>query len=214
MRLVSETWNKLPKPDSKRKQRYGMYECPECLKIYERRVSNVDSKRCIDCAHTRLIKHDESHSKMYNKWASMKNRCTNPNNQAYHNYGARGITVCPEWRDSYQVFSEWCLANGYVDGGGFTLDRKDNDAGYSPDNCRFVSKSVQLQNTRLLSPRNKSGYRGVYWCNTKNKFRASIGHKRKTIGLGASHDPKECARMFDAYIKEHGLEQPLNFPDE
>ena len=90
---------------------------------------------------------------------AMKKRCLNPNDKSYINYGARGITVCDEWLNpekvysvlghptkGYLAFQEWALANGYEEG--LTLDRIDNEKGYSPSNCRWVTRKVQNFNKR------------------------------------------------------------------
>lgn len=75
----------------------------------------------------------------------MLQRCENPNNTAYRNYGGRGITVCNEWHD-YLTFKEWSLANGYDES--LSLDRINVDGNYEPDNCRWTTFSVQLSNRR------------------------------------------------------------------
>lgn len=79
-------------------------------------------------------------------WNSMVQRCCNKNHISYHNYGERGITVCDEWRNDYAVFKEWALSAGYKEG--LTLDRINNDLGYYPDNCRWVTMKEQSRNTR------------------------------------------------------------------
>lgn len=85
-------------------------------------------------------------TKMYTKWALMKNRCTNKNYTSYHNYGGRGITVCDEWMKSFHNFKNWSLKNGYSDD--LQLDRRDNEKGYSPDNCRYVTVKQNGNNKR------------------------------------------------------------------
>ena len=77
----------------------------------------------------------------------MRRRCGDPKDAGYRNYGERGITVCDEWVNDYAAFREWSNANGYADD--LTIDRIDNDKGYSPDNCRWTTMKVQSNNTRV-----------------------------------------------------------------
>lgn len=84
-------------------------------------------------------------STLYKRWASMKSRCNNPRMAQYHDYGGRGITVCDEW-SQYAPFEVWALASGYAEE--LELDRIDNDQGYSPSNCRWVSRKTNQQNSR------------------------------------------------------------------
>lgn len=79
----------------------------------------------------------------------MKSRCyckTEPN---YRKYGARGITVCEEWRDNYASFMEWAYANGYdetLPRGACTIDRIDVNGNYCPENCRWITHKQQQSN--------------------------------------------------------------------
>lgn len=75
--------------------------------------------------------------------SNMIQRCTNPNHPFYERYGGRNITVCAEWKNR-KAFKEWATKNGYSES--LTLDRIDNDRGYSPDNCHWVSIKVNCNN--------------------------------------------------------------------
>ena len=76
----------------------------------------------------------------------MKKRCYNINDKDYHTYGARGIDVCLIWQTDFQAFYDWCLEQGYRQG--LYLDRDNNDQGYSPVNCRFVTNLQNCRNQR------------------------------------------------------------------
>ena len=89
--------------------------------------------------------HRGTDSPLYFVWQNMIQRCRNPRNISYKNYGARGISVCTEWRD-FGAFRSWALATGYE--GTLTIDRENNDEGYSPSNCRWVTRLIQQNNRR------------------------------------------------------------------
>jgi len=76
----------------------------------------------------------------------MKQRCLNPRCRAYHNYGARGITVCQDWYE-FEPFCKWALSSGYEKG--LDLDRIDNDGNYEPANCRWVDRKTNTNNRRM-----------------------------------------------------------------
>lgn len=91
-------------------------------------------------------KHGLNDHIIYRLFQGMKRRCFNKNNKDYINYGARGITICKEWLNSVQVFYDWCMSNGYMEG--LQIERKENDKGYSPDNCIFVTGVINNRNKR------------------------------------------------------------------
>lgn len=108
------------------------------------------------CYHRELVRdmfttHGSSRSRLYHVWDGMIGRCYRKNSDNYDWYGGRGITVCDEWRNNFQAFQDWAIANGYDEDatrGQCTIDRIDNDKGYSPDNCRWITHEAQQQNKR------------------------------------------------------------------
>ena len=111
------------------------------------------TKSC-SCLNNEILKknattHGQYNSRLYAVWINMKGRCYNHNNNRYYRYGSRSITVCDEWRNDFAKFYEWAMANGYDENaprGQCTIDRIDNDKGYSPDNCRWVDMKTQRNN--------------------------------------------------------------------
>ena len=91
------------------------------------------------CRHCGPIKHGLTGTKLYKIWKGIIARCENLNDIGYKRYGGRGISVCPEWRNDPAAFINWALANGYKEG--LTIDRVDNNGGYGPDNCQFITRS-------------------------------------------------------------------------
>lgn len=88
-----------------------------------------------------MTTHGQSRTRLYRIWSCMKQRCYNRHHVHYGNYGGRGIGICDEWRLNFTMFREWAMAHGYADT--LSIDRIDNDGGYSPSNCRWVDAKAQ-----------------------------------------------------------------------
>ena len=146
-----------------------------------------------------------SYNMFYPRWKNMLDRCTNPEHKSYKDYGGRGIMVCDEWL-SIINFIDWC-EHTYIEG--MTLDRIDNDKGYSPDNCRWADRTIQSINQRIMK-NNKSGYVGVSWRKERNKWTVRIRTKVRYECLGHFEDLMEAVIFRDKYIIDNKLPHKLN----
>lgn len=95
--------------------------------------------------------HGGKGSRLYEEWRHMKDRCYNPKHKSFAYYGGRGISVCTEWLNDFAIFRQWAVENGYDETAEYmkcTLDRKDVNGDYEPDNCRWVDMKAQCNNRR------------------------------------------------------------------
>ena len=125
----------------------------DCGNIAVIRIGGLTSGKTQSCgclqkerASQAKKKHGMTHTRLYNIWKSMKERCYNRNAVNYNRYGGRGITICKEWQNNFQAFATWAQNNGYNDS--LTIDRIDNYKEYSPDNCRWCDVQTQSKNRR------------------------------------------------------------------
>jgi len=123
-------------------------DCGLTKTVQETHLRNSHTQSCgclrLERATASNTTHGMAKSREYACWLNMKNRCNNPKHQVYHQYGGRGISVCPRWNDSFRAF--------HADMGtmpeGLELERLDNNAGYGPDNCTWADRVTQMMNRR------------------------------------------------------------------
>lgn len=140
--------------------------------------------------------HGLSGTRIFKIYKAMKNRCLNKKAPQYKDYGGRGISICDEWLDDFESFYNWSTNNGYAES--LTIDRIDNDLGYSPDNCRWATKQTQSENRRFVAVRDD----GKLWWHvardngiTQGAYRSRLNYgwpieKAASIPMGEALDPE------------------------
>lgn len=118
----------------------------DCGVIVTAMVDKLRAGRTKSCGCAR-VGHGWSKHPLYHVWRLIKQRCGDPNHRSYRSYGARGIAVCAEWSGDDPVpFITWALSHGWKPG--LEIDRRENDRGYSPDNCRCITQLENANNRR------------------------------------------------------------------
>lgn len=120
----------------------------------------------------RTSENNGGHSnQLYKTWSMIHQRCTNPNNTNYKNYGGRGIIMYEPWKNSFTEFNNYILKNLGERPEGMTLDRINTDGNYEPGNLRWADHSTQMHNRRVLA---MSGVQGVHIRKDTGKWVATI----------------------------------------
>lgn len=199
-------------PTSKYKYRYGMYECV-CGNIFKASTVDVNRGHTKSCGcllksvtTNRNTSHGESKHRLYGTWSQMMSRCYNETNEAYSYYGGRGITVCDEWHIVANFIAD--MESTYKED--LTIDRIDGDKGYCPDNCRWESRSTQAQNTRAISKKNTSGFRGVYFHKKREKYAATICSSGKRVHIGYFDTALDAGKAYNKYVVDNNLMHTIN----
>jgi len=144
--------------------------------------------------------------KIFVAWKNMKARCYSQAYPYYYNYGGRGIIVCKEWLNDFEIFKEWALANGWAKE--LTLDRIDTNKNYYPNNCRWGTYQIQAINQRICKL-NKSGYSGIFYYKRYKKWQADIKINYKQIYLGRFISKKEAVETRNNYVIKHNLSHKI-----
>lgn len=115
--------------------------CPNTILNWRKRKELPANGKNAHIVHTK----PSIERSIYCVWSTMIYRCENPQRRDFPHYGGRGISVCDEWHD-FETFMDWAIKNGYDFG--LELDRENNDNGYNPNNCRFVTHKINSRNRR------------------------------------------------------------------
>ena len=133
--------------------------------------------------------HGGSGTRLHGIWKQMRIRCNCVTNPTYRYYGARGIKICKEW-DDFAVFREWALSHGYTDE--LSIERIDNDVGYCPENCCWITPREQSKNTRNCKRYTHDGKTMLH-----NEWARYLGIDPATL---------------TGRIRRHGIEKALSMP--
>lgn len=138
------------------KDRRGMFICT-CGKIFTAYIHSIKSNATKTCGcgrnesvRIRKTTHGLSRHPLYNVWNNMNERCYNTNNKSYKTYGGNGVEICDEWKNSFILFYDWCISNGWTNKLQLDKDFKGNGKLYSPNTCCFVTPK-QNSNKRITS---------------------------------------------------------------
>ena len=213
MKLIENLGMIYLKESSKQKTSMAIYECPICHKPTRARPHDVKKKIVKNCKSCGQTTHGQAKpgrvSANYARWGRIKDRCSNNSHPKYKDYGARGITMCKEWRESFPAFDAYISSLENYKKEGYSIDRIDNNKGYQPGNVRWADRETQSQNTRVLYTHNTTGFRGVQ--PTKNNtFVVVVNANKKQVYLGRFRTAIEGAKAYDKYVIENGFKHNIN----
>lgn len=187
-------------------------ECGAVLVVRYPALRSGTTGSCGCLHHDIIYKHGLSSEPLYIVLLAMLQRCAGgPETPNFKSYGAKGITVCLEWAENPKEFIRWAKNNGYKRG--LEIDRRDNSRGYSPDNCRWVTRAVNVNNVGTIKANNSSGYRGVH-LRKDGKYMVQVrvtGHP--FLFKAGFKTATEAAQCRDAHCIIHEIDTPLNFPE-
>lgn len=125
-------------------------DCGNLVSVSRQALITGNNKSCgclgREYQEKRKVCFETDDKRLYHIWKNMISRCCNSDNPSYKIYGGRGITVCEEWKTSFDNFKTWAKSNGYD--GKLTLDRINTNGNYESNNCRWADYITQMNNRR------------------------------------------------------------------
>lgn len=189
-------------PSDTRKRQAVLVACPTCNDQRVMTQNNYNTAKSTKCTKCRNILHNKSTSKYYSIWKMIKQRCYNEKCINYKYYGARGITMCDEWKNSFTTFESWIL-DTYPDTENLSIDRIDNNKGYSPDNCRMTTHVNQMNNQR---PRqNQSGYSCISLCKKSSNWVVRYDYNLKHTHVGSFKTLEEAVKALHQSLNDNNI---------
>jgi hypothetical protein len=183
-------------------------ECA-CGKIKNIALAELTSGRTTQCQSCGNTRHGVSRHQAYNRWLNIKKRCYDKKNPAFINYGALGISVCPEWKNNASVFCAWWDSLSPSDFKEPTIERIDVHGDYCPNNCKIIEKDKQPRNRKSIRG-SSSKYIGV--SRKRRRFQAQVMHKGKNHYIGVFNSEIKAAKARDRFISTKGwVNYRLNF---
>lgn len=175
--IVGQRFGKLEILDGNKvigKRGFQKVRC-ECGTIKYMRTDYIRKAKSYGCERRNKVNlPSNEYETLFNVWRNMINRCYNVNSDRYYTYGERGIKVCDEWRNDFKKFAKWAVDNGWRVG--LSIERKDRDGMYCPENCTFITMAEQARNktNNVFLTYNGETKCVVEWCE-------KLGLKAKTI---------------------------------
>lgn len=182
------------------KRRRALFQCSLCDNTYVSVITKVATGWTRSCGCSRKFQgYNFKTTRLYSIWKGIKRRTLDTQYIGYKNYGGRGIEMCEEWVN-YDAFEKWAISCGYKEG--LTIERINNDLGYSPDNCCFMPLLLNNMNKRRKSGYGKSEYgitsfitgAGVY-------YKVAIQINKKRYCNAGSRDYAIAIRKRDELIE-------------
>ena len=197
--IIKKTWTNKEKGYIK----FGIANCSVCDKDQKIRVQNWKRKKenyqCRSCCH-QIDGENRGKSRLYTIYQLMKRRCNPTSRTEREAKHYQNIEVCEDWKKDYLNFKKWAIINGYKDN--LEIDRINSDKGYEPNNCRWATRSQQMQNIGATS-RCKSGLRGIFYDKSRDKWVYHLSIEGK-VYRKRMNTVEEAIEKRNAIIKREG----------